>query len=322
MSHTSPIRIGRSATVSRPSAELKPNGRGAYCHRSSGSTSSGTGSSASGSWSFTKSPVTVVTETTPTARSPTWARRPRDGVVRRFTRSDVRDGLVVEHGECVHDACFAPVVRVVVAECDEVDAHLVERLGHQWSRLEQESLCWEGVLGRQVADDGFEVDRGPVGRRHERPEICDDLPCGLGVVDERCTQFRVEVAASEHHVAAEVQAGPLVSVGAGPVPQSNVDRPVPRCDRNRFGKREVGLDRRDGWGADRDHGEAVVVARRRLLADRHVCVRDRVTLVVEDSDRHVDLGELLVVELLVERTRGRPDHDTCEQCGEGGVRVV
>ena len=125
---------------------------------------------------------------------------------------------------------------MVVAERDEVDAELVEHVGHDRRRLEEEALPRVGDVVGELADDGLEVDDRRIRHRRHRGEILDDVPGRGGVVhDGRAGPGRLLVPATEHHVTAEVQRDPLVAGRSDPVEEAHGELVVARPDRHRLG---------------------------------------------------------------------------------------
>ena len=92
--------------------------------------------------------------------------------------ADPTDGIPASSSACErrHHPCVLPVEGVVVAERDEVDAELVEHVGDDRRRLEEEALARIGELGGELADDGLEVDDRRIRGRRHRTEIVDDAP--------------------------------------------------------------------------------------------------------------------------------------------------
>ena len=103
--------------------------RGWYCQTSAGGRSAGIGSSAVGSWSLTKSPLTVVIETTPIGSPGRVDEHPALRLVRREARTHGWHPGRFERFERRRDARVLPVEGMVVAERDEVDTELVEQVG-------------------------------------------------------------------------------------------------------------------------------------------------------------------------------------------------
>ncbi len=148
-----------------------PHVRSSYCHESFAGRSAGLSSSAPGRLSLTKSPLTVVAETTPTLVSPTLIIRPASACSVVVPAPVHANSCSIERGDRRNDARTLPVVGVIVAQRDEVDAHFVERAEDHRGRLQEEPFGGICIRRRELTDHGLEVDSRHVCGRHDRGDV-------------------------------------------------------------------------------------------------------------------------------------------------------